>query len=180
MQAWFVFLVAAGLSLPTSVNADDRPAEGSPAPGARIRVWQRDRAPGPLLGTLLELGKSELTLRSQNGPDAVTIPLQAVSRIDVSVGHRGNAGKGALVGMAVGWLVIFLDVKRDPGECAPAGKCAALFATFVGAPVGALTGGLIGSLVKTERWREVPPALPPRDGATFGGPRVLTNFSFRF
>jgi len=91
MQGWFLVLIAAGLSLPTSVNADGRPAEGSLAPGARIRVWQRDRAAGPILGTLLELEKGELTLRGQDRTDPLTIPLQAVSRIDVSLGRRGNA-----------------------------------------------------------------------------------------
>ena len=179
MRLWFVFMIA-GLSLPIAAVAGDQPAVGPPTPGARIRVWQRDRAPGPILGTLLELGKSDITLHSQDRPDAVTIPLQTVSRIDVSVGRRGHGGKGALVGAAIGWLAMFLSTKSDPGECAPAGKCATLFATFVGAPAGALAGCLIGSLVRTERWQELPPASPPRDGGTSGGPRFLTRFSFRF
>jgi hypothetical protein len=140
--------------------------EEAPAlePGARVRVFVTDGAQGPgaahtrrLTGTLLGLSDTVLTLEKWPGTPAVVLPRQNVTRLDLSL-HRGQRGKGALIGLGAGvglGLLLGLAAGDDkPGFFAfTAGEKAGMFAMLLG-PLGTLVGVVAAP---GEKWQAVPP-----------------------
>ena len=106
-------------------------------------------------------------------PNRLAIPLASVTRLELSTPGGSRAGRGALIGLALGGIggavgagaacassTFFRD---DSGGCAVMG-----FAVF-GAS-GALLGAIIGAMTTSTRWEEVPldrlrlQVAPQRDG----------------
>ncbi len=122
----------------------------------------------------LELKKYDGTLQGIRGGmltvDTLQLAVALVTRLDVYRGRKSNWGKGALIGgtflgLAFGGLGWWFCVD----ECEPRAALAAagLVLGFAG---GALIGGVIGALIKSDRWEEVPldqlrvSFMPQRDG----------------
>jgi hypothetical protein len=129
-------------------------------PGDRVRVTAPPLGLDARSGALVLLDSENLVL---DGSQRLTIPIDAVTRIEVSEGRRGNAGKGALIGagaaLAVG-LVVFSKAEGG-GHCSGSeegtGFCLAYLGT--GVALGAVGGLIVGLAIRTERWRPVSIAL---------------------
>jgi hypothetical protein len=87
-------------------------------------------------------------------PDTVATP--SLAKLQVSVGRRGNAGRGALIGFAVGLGLGIACASEEGGMGAPSDEsCAAGYIV-----IGTGTGALIGLLIKSDVW--APTVLPSR------------------
>ncbi|MEZ4586530.1 MAG: hypothetical protein R2909_09045 [Gemmatimonadales bacterium] len=136
-------------------------------PGATVRVTTSTRS-APLVGTLVRAGPGSLTIRT--GSEETQIDPRSVLRLERRTIRR-HTGTGALVGAAVGgaaavaFAIGFCD---DPDTLCEADEYARIGLIFVAPPV--LGGALIGSLIKTERWRAVSlaPYLALHDGSGLG------------
>jgi hypothetical protein len=148
----------------SAVAADNRPAtlaSGDPAPpplGTRLRltVASTDRA---VVGSLVALDASTLTLRVANQPDATVVRRDSLTRVEVSAGHSSR-GHGALLGLAIGagvGAVVGIvggaasnsDAESKAYGAAASGAILALVLGSVGAGVGAL-------VPPPEKWNELP------------------------
>jgi hypothetical protein len=124
----------------------------SPLPGTLLRVTAPTVAPDPLVGTLVEATERELVLAIP-GSDRRTVPRAAVTRLEWSRGRHGNPVRGMIWGTVIGAVALSAINARDP-ETGRAQEH--VFVAFVGAGMGALPGAVIGALIKTQRWAEVP------------------------
>ncbi len=107
------------------------------------------------------------TLVVQSNRDTLAVPVDFVTRLDVSRGRKTNTAKGAGIGFLLGGLVGAVIVYASYEECVPQGlfSCIgpnygpgtyALMGGVIGGFGGLVAGALIGSAIKTDRWQEVP------------------------
>ncbi len=154
---------------PTEMAAQEPLASGS-----RVRVTAPDCALRGQAATFRVLRADTLVLYG------AACPLASVTRLDVSRGQKSHAVVGSLVGAGAGALV-------GLAMCANTEVCGIVsdndikgevVATSV--VVGGLLGLLVGYLIKTDRWEEVPlerlrvSLAPQRDGG------FALGFSVRF
>jgi hypothetical protein len=132
--------------------------------GTRVRITaptlMLDRQRGQLLsidrdslvleGSGLDLGSSDAA------PKVWIIPRDAVAELERSLGSRGNAGKGLLIGGGIGLLIGL----GSTSLCQGSGDYGTLCAMIIGASTGggALLGALFGAAARSERWESVPAA----------------------
>lgn len=131
------------VSLPGRRRADDR---------SEVRV----RAPGgidrPLVGRLVAVDESAITISRERPLSDFTIPKDAITRLEVrrGKGHGGRRGPlGLMVGVALG-AGAGMALCRDDGW---AGVCAVVFA-----PLGGFMGMSAGVQSTQGRWHTVPAA----------------------
>ena len=154
-------------------------AEGPAEPrnlsvGSRIRITS-SAVGEPVTGTLLSIDIEDLVFR-RAGTDAPSrIPLAEIVTLEVSGGRRSQAGRGAMIGAAVGvvpgLLLTFGDYSSDVHGDSHAGTVAA-----IGAAGGALLGAAIGWAIKTESWI---PCEAPRAALAAAPVRGGVAVSFR-
>jgi hypothetical protein len=85
-----------------------------------------------------------------------TVASPSLAKLQVPVGRRGNAGRGALIGFGVGLGLGIACASEKGGMGAPSDEgCAAGYIVM-----GTATGALIGLLIKTDVW--APAVLPSR------------------
>ncbi len=164
-------------------------------PGARVRVTRLPicppthttcvgRSPRQDVGTFVRWSDDTLLVLS-NG-NTLALPLDAVTRLDVSRGRKTNTGKGAEIGFLLGGVVGAVIGYASYEECVPQGprswSCigpnfgsegAALGGALLGGLGGGVVGALIGASSKTDRWQEVPldrvrVSLGPQRDGRFG------------
>ena len=144
-------------------------------PGARVRVQLAEQS-SPSLATLVRASDSEIVYQTDGG-DIDTVPMNALQSIEVSGGKRGHAGTGALIGgiagLALG-IAAVVDAQGDPWFEPTGGEAAAAILVTTG--VGALTGTLVGAMIRTEQWTEVGPS----DGLSVirTGPTLQVGLAF--
>lgn len=142
-------------------------------PGERVRATTGE-ANYRITGTLEEWRRDTLYVISDGGSEGTVarpLALGSLSRLEVSEGHRSNAGKGALIGggigLALGGAFSLIAAPRVDTEVPTSDY---LLLTGIAAAGGAGIGALIGSFSKSERWREYPldrlrvGLLPSSDG----------------
>ncbi len=151
-------------------------------PGARVRVTGHFCRPfySNCVGGQPEhrvrtfvVWKSDTLVVQSNG-DTLSVPVNLVTRLDVSRGRKSfGAGRGGIIGGVVGAAsaaiigaasyeepeepqpCVLFCLFQDPEFSRTAADAAVLGAAF-GAVVGYAIGRLLGSAIKTERWQEVP------------------------
>ena len=110
------------------------------------------------------LTTDSLVLRPEYGAWPVAIPLASVTRLEVSQGQKSRMGPGAGIGLLGGGLLGYLISSGTLGRgCTEGGgfleptreQCIGL-STVGGAVVGTLLGLVIGAVMTTYRWEEVP------------------------
>jgi hypothetical protein len=158
-----------------------------PEAGQRIRVSASALGIAELAGTLVSLGPDTLVIAAAHRQ--LEIPTSAVTRIDVSRGRKSTAGKGALIGVAGGLLVggaigyISCSAAVSPATCFESQEGAQLgflLMTAGGGALGALTGALVGSSIRRDRWE---PMDLSRVRTTLGfaaGGRLILQVSLRY
>ena len=141
--------------------------------GEQVRIELHLQSERPLVGTVIDVSHNALLLRI-DGTD-VTVDMDSVIRLDVSQGRANrtasilkNGAAGLLVGAVGGALVGPLVFSKDCysstlnptnfGGCIQDlsdGRARFEAATYFGV-AGALIGGLVGAIIKTDyRWEEV-------------------------
>jgi hypothetical protein len=131
------------------------------ARGTRIRVSLKASPDFLQFGIVDTLKNGWLSWRPV-GDSSLTVPLNAISTLEVSHGRHSHAGRGALIGgSTLGLLSLATfgmmasapngDLMRLEG-----GWGDALALTAAGTAVGVGVGALIGSLSDSERWQDVP------------------------
>ena len=168
-----------------SVTAQQQPPF---KPGDRVRIT----APGGFpTGTVTFVAVSTDTLVVRLGTNTWSVPIAAVTRLEVSRGRKSfGTRRGAIIGGLVGaasGAIIGAASYEEPKPCVPesffdcvdfdvfqggtrTAASAALTGAVLGAVAGAAIGGLLGSVIKTERWEGVAlyrlrvSVVPQRDG----------------
>lgn len=163
--AWAAPLLALALGLPAPLPAQ---TVDSLATGARVRIRQPAYGPGWLAGRLVSPAADSAVIALAGRPDTVRFATDSLPPFEVSLGLRSSAGKGALVGLGVGaGTGLILGILAAAEDCT--GFCVVDVGPVEIAGVSALLGGVgagigavVGSLIRTERWRRVRP--PTRGG----------------
>ena len=175
------------------------PAEepATPAVGIRVRVTAPAVSGERLVGTLVRMDETTLTLRAGKGKGTLEVPRAAIIRLEVSR-SRSRKGEGAGIGMLVGigaavavglgagggcesvavpdpWL-FGLSERLDRNLCVGKGE-AALLTSLVTIPVGALIGY---AAAPGERWVATTPDRLRLAVAPVRGGGVGATLSVRF
>ena len=139
--------------------------------GSRVRVSSPAGGDGPVIGTVVALEPGVVVLGDDKGPRA-RVPVTPSTTLEVSGGKKSQAGRGAMIGAAVGavpgLLMTVGDYNTDKGNPAAV--------SLGGAAAGAGVGALIGLLLKSEEWR--PAEMPAVTAAIAPLPRGAA-ISFR-
>jgi hypothetical protein len=156
--------ILAATALGISVSAANAQVEAVSFPiDEPVRVWRHSVPEVPLTGRVSSWSYDSLNLVQAPGPPAA-IPLSDLAHMEVSR-TKGHAGTGALVGGGIGAaLGLAFGIAAATDDFLEAGADDVLLVTAFLAASGAALGTLIGLLVRTEEWEEVP--LPPRAPAT--------------
>ncbi|MFC1639221.1 hypothetical protein ACFL3B_00490 [Gemmatimonadota bacterium] len=148
-----------------SIDAQQPPAI---PPGQRVRITAPECGIQRQVTTLEEYTGGALVMPTGS------CPLDSVTRLEVSRGRKSHS----LEGLGLGWLV-GAGVGAAVSDCDPSslGICEAV-PIGIGATVGLVIGTIFGSLIKSDRWEEVPldrvrvSFAPQRDGRFAVGMRV--------
>jgi hypothetical protein len=147
-----LLVLACSLLAWSALAADGAAPEDVLVPGARVRVHAPDLAKRPLIGRIVAMDDTALTLRLRGGKER-TIAVDEIRRLDVSAGaHPRLLGGafGALVGgvSAAGIAGRPCRSHREDRRCEDRSAF-----TLVG---GAVLGAAIGSVLSaTETWAPV-------------------------
>lgn len=128
--------------------------------GTPIRI-QTAAKPGKwITGLAIGITPDSVGIIPLKTQDTLRYPRSALTRMEVSAGRKSNAGRGALIGGAVGGglMVIFgaacaADTNEDD-YVGCEGSDVPMYG-LVGAATGAAVGALIGALSHREKWEEV-------------------------
>ncbi len=141
-------------------------------PGARVRVTGRFcqpvysncvlGRPERRVGTFVAWKSDSLVMKSKG--DILPAPQDFVTRLEVSLSRKSNAGGGAKIGALVLGIPGVIAGLTFPGVCAftcsePTSEERAKLAILlgaIGAGTGALIGAVIGSAIRPERWVDFP------------------------
>lgn len=128
--------------------------------GDRIRVTTLSGGYAQMVGIYQASEPDNLVLFTSQST-RVEVPWDNLSLLQLSRGEHSNAGKGALIGLAVGGAAgLALGIgaaagSDDAGWYKPDAGGVVLIAASTGA-LGAGVGALIGMASKSERWQTVP------------------------
>jgi hypothetical protein len=125
----------------------------------------------PIRGLIVAMDGTTLNLTTDDHLP-VTVPVAAISGLEVSAGRKRQAQKGFAIGILAG-AALFALVPLDEEYCLETNICSRGHAIALGAIGGGLWGAGIGALIKTDRW--VPASIAGRMPAQ--GTRV--GFSLR-
>ena len=166
-------------------------AQGAPvlSERSRVRVTFATTPPTTAVGILQRVGNDTLQMQVTRQrerfsgklvPENCSLPLEAISAVEVSLGMRGHAAQGAMYGGLIGATAGALAglaggdaLNMSAGDRALAGGVA--FGAF-----GAGAGALIGAASRSEEWVTVPIAHLFRVGPVVTLDRVGVTASFRF
>jgi hypothetical protein len=177
-RSTFAVLAALGAMAAGPVAAGDDSADS----GTRIRLIRKGGQP-PVVGRLVLRSPERLTVRTDGGR-GMGVLFDQVARVQVSDGR--DRAKWTALGGLFGLVAAGAVYAFDDGDCS-GGGCAKRFG-LMAAP-GLVLGGVVGSRVAPERWRDVDrvPDVASLDrshrfrlalGSTSGGARVTAALSF--
>ena len=133
---------------------------GAVAVGSRVRVISPEVGPQPLVGSVVALPPGAVVVSGDGGAQR-RVTLASASSLEVSTGTKSRAGRGAMIGAAVGAMSGILINVGDYNTDKPN----TVAVSVVGAASGAAVGALVGLAFKSEDWR---PAKVPAVSAGIG------------
>jgi hypothetical protein len=151
-------LIVPALLLPVQARSQQQADDVSPIMvGSRVRIQAPALGPGRITGTVIELDGESLLIGTRERTSRL-IPRQAITRLDLSLGHDTCTWRGMLIGAGVGAaLGAFIYYSGDPDS---EDSWLDSFDTLMAATTvvaGPMFGAGIGALTKRDRWGEVPP-----------------------
>lgn len=148
-----IALAAALISPPASAA---QPA--SLTPGARVRISAPDLDLRNRAGKIVRATEDSVTIDFRGRRPPVTMPIESLSRMEVSTGKRSRAGLargvgiGLLIGAAIGSVIASA---LSEGTCADECQRGSRVLVRGGGVAGAVLGGVIGVATAPDRWEEV-------------------------
>ena len=105
-----------------------------------------------IIGRLVKVSPDTLKIFTKRGFEYV--PHSQISNLEVSLGRRRNTGKGMAIGAVLGLGLLFLPVTSTEGELQGLATYYAMM--YIALPIF-ISCTLIGFMIKSDRWAEVPP-----------------------
>jgi hypothetical protein len=174
--------LASALSFPSSAVAQ----AATLMPGSRVRITSPAYELENRVGTLVRLTGDSVTIDFPGKTPRLSLPIDAVSRLDLSMGVRRAAGfwRGAGIGFLVSSAIVGATYLGSRDTCG-SGDCAAAFAIVAagGVVVGSMVGGFIGLAHAPDRWESATLRAPTgaaTDRLPATGFRVGLRFATRF
>ena len=144
--------------------------------GSRVRVTAPTIGLSKYTGTLMATDNDTLVV------DTLSIPMRALTGLDVHRGVKSNAGKGAINGglitgaLGLAFTIAFIASDCDGWGCGSAGEqvWGMVLIPAIFALPGAGIGALIGASSTHDKWEEMPldrfrlSLAPRRDGFSVG------------
>jgi len=127
-----------------------------------LQRGQRVRITAPTLGLnrhiaiFRTLDADTLVVDNDN---TVRYPLSSLARLETSIGRRSHPWRGAWIGLLSGVGLGFLVWQVGDLGCyegASTTNCAVVLGGGLGGAIGAVSGVIVGSFIKTDRWATVP------------------------
>jgi hypothetical protein len=112
---------------------------------SRVRVTINAYTGPPVIGNVEAWDEQSIELE-RPGFAPMAIELSDIAKLEISRGERNHLLWGALIGAGIGVGVNALFVSLDEAE--------GISVVFVG--LGAGLGALVGALIRTEKWQDVP------------------------
>jgi hypothetical protein len=147
--------------------------------GDRVRVIAPGVSGSPFVGAVVALEADSLVVH--DSMDTWRLSLASVEKVDLSQGRKSHALLGAGIGFVVGGGVAIavlytggstsLCDQSANQDAMNSGECIGL--TALGGAAGAGLGAIIGGLIRTERWQNIPlerlrVSLSPQAGGRLG------------
>jgi hypothetical protein len=146
--------LALGLSLLAAHPTGAAPV-ASVVPGSKVRIQAPDVAAGTLQGRVAAIDGASIMLLT--GDSQMSLPREAIQRLELHTGTKRQWRRGTLIGAAVGFGLGFTtDVDDIQCRFERYVSCSRGEALAAGAAAGALLGLGIGALIKRDLWSEVP------------------------
>ncbi len=149
------------VSLALTVHPAQAQTDVALRPNTRMRAWMAHPDTSVWTGGLVTLEERYLVLRVDSANPTARLDLRTIERLERSRGRDPLLTIGLpLVGAAVGAVVGPL-LSDEPLACRedlvddPACRSETP-GPLIGAAVGAIAGAVLGGLVATERWQEIP------------------------
>jgi hypothetical protein len=148
-------LLLPGLLLCASPQAARAQVSYSLTEGTRVRI-RRVESRATWVGTIASLARDTIVLRLQRrGELNVAFPLYQVDRIELSQGRRPFLLQGAFFGALVAGLGAMSYNHLDTFSCTGVCDDDPDLNTAAFAALGAVAGGVLGGLIRKERWLRV-------------------------
>jgi hypothetical protein len=174
-------LQAAGVEIVAAQSTDRLGA------GSRIRLWSKQIPDRERIGRLIQVDQDSITLNvtGDSNLSIITLPLESVGRLDMSIGRDPLAFAAVIgIGAAVGAVVV-PALTTDPAVC-DLGYQGTRDCTkevpdvVIGLAAGAILGTVAARLAIKERWLTVKLDLLMRDGTVdfHRGLRISAAVSF--
>lgn len=145
MRTRSTFAVLAAM---TTLAAAPLAADDSTDAGTRVRLIRKGGQP-PVVGRLVLRSPERLTIQTDGGR-GMGVLFDQVARVQVSEGR--SRGKWTALGALFGVVAAGAVYAFDDGDCT-GGGCAKRFGLMAGPAL--VVGGVVGSRVAPERWRDV-------------------------
>jgi hypothetical protein len=151
----------------------------------RIRLWV-----GPdelaLVGNLAGLDRDTVVITHEPNGARVAVPLEWLQRLETSQGRHSHTGRGALYGFVLGATttagVVLLNCGLAEDSCSSSGGdwtgLAAAVLGLAGGLAGTGIGAVVGAMIRTERWQEIPVQRLRIGAARAGGVHVGLSYPF--
>jgi len=109
-------------------------------------------------GKLLALEGDTMRIRVRANETALAIPTASITRVAYLDGRRGNTLRGASIGLLSGALIggLIGSTQSFQGSFFFHEGQEIVVGVILGAPAGFLLGGIVGTLVRSDRWLAVP------------------------
>ena len=152
-----VALLLTNFIRPSPVQGQESLVEGDRV-RLTIRLWAQ-AIPTTLVGVLLNDSSDSLTV--DTGKQQRTVALDVVQRLEISRGQKANIGRGALIGLLGGGVVLGSIAALSWGcadhyslsECElPAFGIGAI----PGGVGGAIVGAVVGTFIRSDQWEQPP------------------------
>jgi len=167
---------------PLSAQHSDRLGAGS-----RIRLWSEQIPERERIGRLILLSQDSITLNvtGDSALSIITLPLNSVGRLDMSIGRNPVAFAAVVaLGAALGAVVV-PALTTDPVICDLGYEDLSACTTevpdvVIGVAAGAILGFVTAQLTIKERWLHVRMDLLMRDGTVEFRKGIRASASVRF
>ncbi|MEW6051277.1 MAG: hypothetical protein AB1644_09500 [Candidatus Zixiibacteriota bacterium] len=122
--------------------------------GQRVRLTAPAYGPARITGEIAGLGVKGMVVKVLTNSDTLlSVPYSSIEKMEVSLGRRGHAAAGAALGFGATLFAEFL-IGKASSDKAGLGTLSKGNGMIVLGGVTAV-GGLIGSFIKTDEWRQV-------------------------
>ncbi len=157
--------------------------------GQRVRVAYRcklvhnqvtecrdSRSPRRSTGYAQSVDDDTLRIRAESSDAELAIPRSSIAQVWMVEGKKGNFWPGFGLGLIAGGVIggVIGSTQEFCIIWSGCGQSAAGIGVLIGAPAGALLGGVVGLLIRSDRWEEVPldrvhvGVVPQPDGLGIG------------